>query len=358
MMTNFWMGKKVLLTGHTGFKGSWMTLYLQTLGAEVTGFSLPPNTNPSLFELAGVVEGITSIEGDIRSYKHILDVLQATKPDIVFHFAAQALVRLSYEQPLETYQTNIMGTVHLLEAIRHVKGIRVVLCITSDKCYENRESGRAYGEDDPMGGFDPYSSSKGCDELIIAAYRRSFFPPDAYDRHGVALASGRAGNVIGGGDWARDRLVVDIMNAFTAGQTAFIRNTQAVRPWQHVLEPLNGYMRLAEKLWAEGPRFTEGWNFGPEPNAARPVAWIADRLARLWGKNAAWEQDAGSHPHEAQLLMLDTSKASAQLDWHPRLDLEQTLEWVVEWYQGYHQGCSPRMLTTKQISRYEELPKK
>lgn len=354
-MTSFWQDKKVLLTGHTGFKGSWMTLYLKALGADVTGFSLPPDSQPSLFETARVAEGISSIEGDIRNYNQFLNVIQECKPDIVLHFAAQALVRLSYEKPLETYQTNIMGTVHVLEAIRHVGGVRVVLCITSDKCYENQENGRAYCEDDPMGGFDPYSSSKGCDELIISAYRRSFFSPGTHDRHGVALASARAGNVIGGGDWARDRLVVDIINAFLAERPAYLRNPLSVRPWQHVLDPLNGYMKLVEKLWDEGPAFAEGWNFGPHADDARSVEWISERLTQLWGNGARWQKDKGSQPHEAKLLMLDTSKASKRLAWNPCLDLEQSLEWVVQWYKEYQRGSNLRDVTLKQISRYEKL---
>lgn len=354
-MTSFWKGKKVLLTGHTGFKGSWMTLYLEALGAEVTGLSMPPNTKPSLFELARVAQDINSIEGDIRNFDHVLSVIQDCKPDIILHFAAQALVRLSYKQPLETYQTNIMGTVHLLEAVRHVSGTRVVLCVTSDKCYENQEKHHAYREDDPMGGFDPYSSSKGCDELIISAYRRSFFSPETYNRHGVALASARAGNVIGGGDWASDRLVVDIMKAFLEKRPAYIRNPLSVRPWQHVLDPLNGYIKLVEKLWNNGPLFSGGWNFGPHGNDVRSVGWIVDRMAHLWGNGAHWLKDTGSHPHEAKLLMLDTSKAKHLLAWNPILNLEQSLEWVVQWYREYQRGSNLRDLTLEQISRYEEL---
>lgn len=301
----FWPGRRVLVTGHTGFKGGWLSLWLQQLGAAVTGYALAPPSRPSLFETARVGESMDSTVGDVRDF----DTLQATvakyRPEIVFHLAAQPLVVPSYQQPVETYATNIMGTVHLLEAVRQVGGVRVVVNVTSDKCYANREWLWGYRENEPMGGEDPYSSSKGCAELVTAAYRASFFPPADYARHGLALASARAGNVIGGGDWAAHRLIPDMIRAFQASRPTSIRCPEAVRPWQHVLEPLSGYLTLAEHLWIEGPALAEGWNFGPREHDARPVRWLVDRLAELWSDDASWEPDGEPHPHEAHYLKLD-----------------------------------------------------
>lgn len=353
MDLEFWRGKRVFVTGHTGFKGSWLSLWLQQLGAEVVGFSQPAPTEPSLFEAAQVAQGMTSLVGDVRDLEGITQAMGNAQPEIVLHLAAQPLVRYSYQNPVETYATNVMGTVNLLEAVRHTPSVRVAVIITSDKCYENREWVWGYRENEAMGGHDPYSNSKGCAELVTAAYRSSFFAPETYDQHGVAVASVRAGNVIGGGDWALDRLIPDMIKAFHQGQPVLIRNPHAIRPWQHVLEPLGGYLLLAEKLWHHGPDFVGGWNFGPHDEDAKPVSWIVDRLTTLWGDGATWELDGGSHPHEAHYLKLDCSKAKARLGWEPRLTLADTLEWVVEFYQGYYGGQSARQIADNQIQRYQ-----
>jgi CDP-glucose 4,6-dehydratase len=351
----FWRGKKVLITGHTGFKGSWLSLWLQGLGANVVGYALAPPTEPSLFEVAHIADGITSITGNVCGLEHLKAVVAERCPEIVIHMAAQPLVRYSYENPVETYSTNVMGTVNVLEAVRHAGSARVVVCITSDKCYENKEWLWGYRENEPMGGHDPYSSSKGCAELVISAYRESYFPADEYQRHGVALASTRAGNVIGGGDWAADRLVPDIMKAIIEDRPVIIRNPHAIRPWQHVLEPLYGYLCLAEKLWVCGPQFAQGWNFGPYDEDARPVSWVVERLTTMWSENARWELDAAQHPHEATYLKLDCSKARSLLGWSPKLNLSTALEWIVEWYRAYQQSQDMRHLSEAQIARYEDL---
>jgi CDP-glucose 4,6-dehydratase len=348
----FWQGKKVLITGHTGFKGSWLSLWLQMLGADVVGYALSPPTRPSMFDLAHVAERMTSITADVRDPERLQAVVEEHCPEVIIHMAAQPLVRYSYENPIETYSTNVMGTVHVLESVRLCDSARVVLCITSDKCYENKEWLWGYRENEPMGGHDPYSSSKGCAELVISAYRESYFPPDEYQRHGVALASTRAGNVIGGGDWAVDRLIPDIMRAIMADRPVVIRNPQAIRPWQHVLEPLSGYLCLAEQLWMHGPEFAQGWNFGPNDEDARPVSWVVDRLTNLWGGNARWELDSTQHPHEATYLKLDCSKARNLLGWSPRLPLSTALEWTVEWYRAYQRDEDMRRLTETQIADY------
>ncbi len=348
----FWAGKKVFITGHTGFKGSWLSLWLQEMGAKVIGYALPPPTRPSLFEIARVAEGLTSIKGDMRDQAHVQEAIQAHNPDIIFHMAAQPLVRYSYQNPVETYATNLMGTVHLMEAVRRTKTARVVVNITTDKCYENREWVWGYRENEPMGGYDPYSNSKGCAELATAAYRNSFFNPEQYAQHGVALASVRAGNVIGGGDWAQDRLIPDIMRAVMTKEPVLIRNPDAIRPWQHVLEPLGGYLRLAEKLWEDGPRYADAWNFGPEPGDAKPVRWIVERIAEHWPE-ARWVLDEQYQPHEAQYLKLDCSKAAAFLNWHPRWTLETALEKIIDWYARYASGKeNMRALTLKQVAEY------
>ena len=353
MSGTFWKGKQVLITGHTGFKGSWLSLWLQSLGANVVGYALSPPTSPSLFEIAHAAEGMVSILGDVRDLEHVQAVIVEYKPEIVVHLAAQPLVPYSYRNPVETYATNIMGTVNVLEALRQSRGVRVIVCITSDKCYENREWFWGYREIEPMGGHDPYSSSKGCAELIISAYRSSYFPPEEYRRHGVALASARAGNVIGGGDWAKDRLVPDIVRAIMADRPAIIRSPNAIRPWQHVLEPLNAYLCLAERLWERGSEFAGGWNFGPNDEDARSVSWVVEHLIDLWGENARWQLDSLQHPHEATYLKLDCSKAKSLLGWSPKLDLSTTLEWIVEWYRGYQQKQNMRQLTEAQITRFE-----
>lgn len=355
MNPSFWKNKKVLLTGHTGFKGSWLSLWLQSLGAQVTGFALAPATSPSLFELAQVERGMTSVLGDIRDLAALQAAMARCQPEIVIHMAAQALVRPSYQNPVETYATNVMGTVHLLEAVRQTPGVKAVVNITTDKCYENREWVWGYRETDPMGGYDPYSNSKGCAELVSSAFRSSFFNPATYAQHGVALATVRAGNVIGGGDWAQDRLLPDILAAFAKGQPAQIRNPHAIRPWQHVLEPLRGYLSLAERLYADGPAFAEGWNFGPYDEDAREVGWIADHMAALWGSGAHWTTDSGQHPHEAHYLKLDISKARSQLGWQPALRLHQGLRLIVDWAQQHAGGADMRAVTLAQISHYQQL---
>lgn len=354
MNLQFWQNKRVLLTGHTGFKGSWLTLWLQQLGATVTGYSLPPPTQPNLFESAKVATSINSIHGDIRDFEHLRTVMTECQPAIVIHLAAQALVRYSYEHPVETYSTNVMGTVNVLEAARLTKGVKVVIVVTSDKCYDNKEWIWAYRENEPMGGYDPYSNSKGCAELVTAAYRNSYFNPTHYDHHGVAVASTRAGNVIGGGDWAKDRLIPDILQAFLTQRPVIIRHPNAIRPWQHVLEPLHGYLLLAERLWEQGPAFAEGWNFGPPESEVKPVSWIVEQLAHLWGEPTRWECETSPQPHEANYLKLDCSKAQTRLHWWPQLSLENSLEWIVEWYRGFRDRANLRTLTELQINRYQQ----
>jgi len=351
----FWRGKKVFLTGHTGFKGSWLTLWLQDLGAHVTGFALAPDTTPNLFTLGRVSDGIQSIIGDIRDRTLLADAMKEARPDIVLHMAAQPLVRESYVTPVETYETNVMGTVHVLDAVRQVPGVRSVVIVTTDKCYENREWEWGYRENEAMGGYDPYSSSKGCAELVTSAYRNSFFNPSTYAKHGVAVASGRAGNVIGGGDWAADRLIPDIMRAISQGETVNIRNPHAIRPWQHVLEPLSGYLMLAEKLYTDGPRFADAWNFGPNDSDAQPVQAIVERLTSQWGDGAEWRLDGGDHPHEATFLKLDCSKAHARLGWRPRWDLNHTLDTIVAWYKSAARDEDLKTVTLAQIDQYTQI---
>ncbi len=352
---SFWAGKTVLLTGHTGFKGSWLSLWLQSMGAKVVGFALAPPSNPSLFVAANVAEGMVSIEGDIRDYAVLASVFKKYQPEIVIHMAAQALVRYSYVNPVDTYATNVMGTVHLLEAAKQVESVRVIVNITSDKCYENREWIWGYRENEPMGGYDPYSSSKGCAELVASAYRNSFFNPQDYAKHGVALASVRAGNVIGGGDWAGDRLIPDMLRAIEAGQPVVIRSPHAIRPWQHVLEPLKGYLLLVEKMWENGPEFSEGWNFGPNDDDAKPVEWIINKMTGQWGDGATWKKDDREHPHEAHYLKLDCSKAKSRLNWHPRWNIEQALEQIIAWHRAYLAGENMREITLAQIRDYENM---
>lgn len=352
---SFWHGRRVLLTGHTGFKGSWLSLWLDAMGAEIVGYALPASGEPSLFELAAIERRLTSIEGDVRDAEHLKRVVAEHRPEVVIHMAAQALVRYSFRHPVETFATNVLGTVHLLEAVRRVGGTRVVLSVTSDKCYENLETTRPYTEDDPMGGSDPYSSSKGAAELVTSAYRRSFFPPERLAKHGVAIASARAGNVIGGGDFAEDRLVVDVVHAYMRGEAPIIRHPAAVRPWQFVLEPLAGYLQLVERAYAAPERFGGGWNFGPDEHDCRPVGWVVDRIARGWGIADSWRLDDQPQVHEATLLLLDATKARRELGWRPRLDLEQALDWTVEWYRAYHRHEDVAALTRAQIQRFVSL---
>lgn len=352
---SFWKGRRVFLTGHTGFKGSWLSLWLETLGANVTGYALDPPTEPSLFDLAGVRHTVRSIRGDVRDFSGLKTALADARAEVVIHMAAQSVVRRGYEDPIETYSSNVMGTVNLLEAGRQLKQRYVIVNVTSDKCYANREWIWGYREDEPMGGRDPYSSSKGCAELVTAAFQESFFPAASFEKHGVALASARAGNAIGGGDWTSNQLIPDILRAFLAGQPCLIRNPSAVRPWQFVLEPLRGYLTLAERLAEDPLGFASGWNFGPVDTDAKPVSWIVDKLARSWGDHASWVQDSAMHPREAHFLKLDASKSRACLNWHPVLPLEEALDWVVEWYRAFQAGEDLRARTQAQIERYEEL---
>jgi CDP-glucose 4,6-dehydratase len=347
-MDSRWRGRRVLVTGHTGFKGGWLSVWLKVLGARVWGLALDPPTTPSLCETAGVESGLGSIRADINDFPATLDSMRRSEPEVVFHLAAQPLVRLSYAQPLVTFSTNVLGTAHVLEAVRQVGSARAVVVVTSDKCYENREWPWGYRENEPMGGYDPYSSSKGCAELLSAAYRRSFLAPA-----GIHMATARSGNVHGGGDWATDRLVPDLVRAFMAGDNAFIRSPGAVRPWQHVLEPMQGYLVVAERLLSDGASFAEAWNFGPDVDAERPVAHVADTLARHWGQGARWthERETGA-PHEATFLKLDSSKARQRLGWKPRWGLNEGLERTVQWYRAYFEGRDVRELMESQIADY------
>ena len=357
MTPSFWRGKRVFLTGHTGFKGSWLALWLEARGAIVRGYALDPSTEPSLHALAQGRSAADSVIGDVRDLGALRGAMHHFAPEVVFHLAAQPLVRRSYIDPVETYSTNVMGTVHLLEAARTCGSVRAILVVTSDKCYENREWQWGYRENEPMGGYDPYSNSKGCSELVVASYRSSFFNEDRHAEHGVALATARAGNVIGGGDWSEDRLVPDLLRAFAEGRTADIRNPHAIRPWQHVLEPLRGYMMLAERLFNDGPAWAEPWNFGPADSDARPVSWIADRLVDLWGGDAKWRNGAqANQPHEANWLKLDCSKARQTLGWGPRWDLRTSLGAIVDWQRAWLDGRDMADVTLEQIEKYESTP--
>lgn len=351
MSAAFWKNKTVLLTGHTGFKGSWLSLWLQSMGANVVGYALAPPSKPSLFEVASVSEGMISLEGDIRNPEQLDAAFALHQPEIVIHMAAQSLVRYSYQNPVETYSTNVMGTVHVLEAVRQTSSVKAVVVITSDKCYENREWVWGYRENEAMGGYDPYSNSKGCAELVTAAYRQSFFNKAG---HIVAVASARAGNVIGGGDWAADRLIPDMVRAVSENRPVLIRNPNAIRPWQHVLEPLSGYLQLAQKLYEEGADYAEGWNFGPSDDDAKPVQWIVERYTQLWGEGASWVLDQAEHPHEAHYLKLDCSKARMRLNWQPKWSLAHALENITAWHKAHHQGKNMREFSLRQIAAYQE----
>jgi CDP-glucose 4,6-dehydratase len=352
---SFWAGRRVFLTGHTGFKGSWLSLWLHALGAEVAGYALAPPTTPSLFAQAGVARMIRSTQADIRDFARLKSAIAESRPEVVLHLAAQSVVRRGYEDPMETYSTNVMGTVHLLEALRQLDRSCVVVNVTSDKCYANREWAWGYRETDRLGGHDPYSNSKACAELVSSAYCDSYFHRRDAGAFKIAVATARAGNVVGGGDWTRDQLIPDLMRSFLEGRPCLIRNPSAIRPWQFVLEPLHGYLLLAERLAQNPAGFASAWNFGPAESDARPVAWIAGRLAQLWGKNAAWRRDVAAHPPEAHYLKLDTSRARTELGWEPVVPLADALERIVEWYELFQQGGDLGALTRNQIEKYESL---
>ena len=346
---DFWLGRRVLMTGHTGFKGGWLSLWLQSMGANLCGIALDPPTTPALFDVARIADGMEHHIADIRDFATIAALVKAFQPEIVFHMAAQPLVRQSYINPIETYETNVMGTVHVLEAARRAGTVRAIVNVTTDKCYENKEWVWGYRENEPMGGHDPYSNSKGCSELISSAYRRSFLANE-----GIALATARAGNVIGGGDWAADRLIPDILRALENNAPIKIRNPNATRPWQHVLEPLSGYLGLAELLIQRGQDVAEGWNFGPLDDDARPVQWIVQQLCAEWGGTTHWEQQPGHHPHEATYLKLDISKARAQLGWSPRWALQDALHHIIKWHRAWQAKADMRAVCLGQIAHFTE----
>jgi CDP-glucose 4,6-dehydratase len=353
MNVAFWRSKRVLITGHTGFKGSWLSLWLQSVGAEVVGYALGPPTEPNLFTTAKVADAMISVLGDVLNRDHLQNTIEKYRPEFVFHLAAQSLVRQSYKNPVDTYATNVMGLVHLLEGVRVVGGVRAVVCVTSDKCYENRNWVWGYREYESMGGYDPYSSSKGCSELVAAGYLNSFFNKNKYSEHGVALATARAGNVIGGGDWAKDRLIPDVVQSLMTGQDIILRNPHAIRPWQHVLDPLNGYLMLAEGLYEDGPAYSEGWNFAPADS--QPVFQVVDQLLSLWGLHLSVKQDESDQPHEDAYVMLDSTKARVKLGWSPVLDLRTSLGWIVEWVKSYQTAANMRRVSEAQIQRYMEI---
>ena len=345
-------GKKVLITGHTGFKGSWMCILLRMMGAKVSGYALDPPTNPSLFNDAKVNKLVDSHIGDVRDLTHLVKVINKVQPEIVIHMAAQPLVRDSYKSPIETYDVNVIGTINLLEACRQSSSVKAIVNVTTDKCYENKEWYWSYREDEPLGGFDPYSSSKACSELITASYRNSYFNPNDYNQHRVAVATARAGNVIGGGDWASDRLIPDFFRSIQSGKVLRIRNPYAIRPWQHVLEPLSGYLLLAAKLYTHGPEYAEPWNFGPLDSDAKNVKWIVERICNLWGPSASYNLDKSSNPHEAKYLKLDCSKAKIKLKWEPKWNIENALASIVQWNKAYLSGNNMRQTTEDQILNY------
>lgn len=348
----FWKNRRVFITGHTGFKGSWLCLWLHSLGATVSGYALKPPTEPSLFDLCKIDQLVQSTIADVRNGEFLTKAMRAAEPDIVIHMAAQPLVRDSYKVPVETYAINVMGTVNLFEAVRNCKSVRAVINVTTDKVYENREWVWGYRENETLGGYDPYSNSKACSELATLAYRSSYFNPDDYKSHGVGVASARAGNVIGGGDWATDRLIPDCIRAILRKEKVMIRNPHAIRPWQHVLEPLSGYLMLAQKLFESGSQYAESWNFGPDEGDARPVEWLVKNLCEKWGADASYVIDQGAHPHEANYLKLDCAKAKARLGWQPRWNLELTIDRIIEWTRAYKKQNNEREICLKQIEEY------
>jgi CDP-glucose 4,6-dehydratase len=351
-LEDFYLKKRVFVTGHTGFKGSWLCLWLHRLGASVTGYALKPPTDPSLFDLCCIKDLIASVIADVRDFDTLQRAMNKAKPDIVIHLAAQPLVRDSYENPVRTYATNVMGTVHVFEAVRNCSSVRAVINVTTDKCYENREWAWGYRENDSLGGHDPYSSSKACSELVTASYRSSFFEATANCRPTVALASARSGNVIGGGDWGKDRLIPDCLRSLASGRRIGIRNPQAIRPWQHVLEPLGGYLLLAEKLYTEGAPFAEAWNFGPMEEDAKSVEYLVQRLCEKWVGSVGYNVKRGEDVHEASYLKLDCSKTRSQLGWRPRWRLETAIDKTLEWTKAYLEGKSPFHTCLKQLEEY------
>ena len=352
MNPTFWRDKRVLVTGHTGFKGAWLCMLLSSFGARVAGYALPPPTQPSLYELANVDELVDSTIGDIRDLEPLCGHVGKFAPQFVFHMAAQSVVLRSYENPVETYSTNALGTVHVLEAIRRMRRSCTVVNVTTDKCYENTGQSEGYREDAPLGGRDPYSSSKACAEMVGSSYRDSFFPVSRFAEHGVALASARAGNVIGGGDWTPRQLIPDTVAAFLQSRPVVLRHPGAVRPWQHVLDCLTGYLMLAEALARDPQRYAEAWNFGPADADAVPVSDVVESLGRYWGIEKAWVKDDASHAPEEDLLRLDSTKAARLLNWRPRLPIHDALRWVAEWYRDFHAGRDARALCDEQIASY------
>ncbi|WP_282088238.1 CDP-glucose 4,6-dehydratase [Aquimarina algiphila] len=352
LFKGYYKGKKILITGHTGFKGSWMSLILSKLGADVYGYALDPYTKPNLFESAKINELVTSYIGDIRDHSKLFDVVNKIKPDIVIHMAAQPLVRESYRKPMETYEVNVMGTINLLEVIREVGGVTVTVNVTTDKCYENREWHWGYRENEAMGGKDPYSSSKACSELVTSSYRSSFFNPENFENHKMALASARAGNVIGGGDWSDDRLIPDFIRSIIDNKKIEIRNPKAIRPWQHVLECLYGYLTLIEKASRGEKKYCDAWNFGPDESNSRNVEWIVSELCGMWGDQASYSITPSNDFHEANYLKLDCSKAKNELKWFPRWDISTTLEKTVQWNKAFMNGEDAREISFKQIEEY------
>lgn len=354
-----WSGRRVFITGHTGFKGSWLALWLADLGAVVRGYSLDPGTEPNMFNTARVGSLVEDIRGDIRDGGCLREAMTTFQPEIVFHLAAQPLVRYSYLDPIGTFETNVIGTARVLDTVRHTPSVRAIVSVTTDKCYENKEWDWPYRETDPLGGYDPYSSSKACAEIVSASFRQSYFPisplnllGDGLANNRVALATARAGNVIGGGDWSSDRLLPDLIRGFFAGRPVLIRNPTAIRPWQHVMEPLHGYITLAERLLTHNAKFATAFNFGPNEVDARPVSWIADRLVRSWGSGATWVFEDSPNLHEAGYLKLDSSRAKALLGWTPQLDLETALQSLVYWYKAWDSGEDMQQFTLQQIRMY------
>jgi CDP-glucose 4,6-dehydratase len=350
-----WQGRRVFLTGHTGFKGGWLALWLSKLGANVRGYALDPYTTPNLLDAAHIASVVEDVRGDINDLDKLTASMTAFAPEIVIHMAAQPLVRLSYADPLLTYKTNVIGTANVLEAVRKTPSVRAVVSVTTDKCYENKEWVWGYRETDPLGGYDPYSSSKACAEIVSAAYRQSFFNVSKYNEHRCGIATARAGNVIGGGDWSDDRLLPDLVRGFMSGEPVHVRRPNSIRPWQHVLEPLWGYIRLAEELYKGNTSAATAWNFGPQDDDAWPVGRIAEKMVQVWGDGARWVQDADPGAHEAGYLKLDASKARTELGWHPSLRIGSTLEWLVLWYRAHAAGADMHAFTLAQIDAYESL---